>query len=126
MANDLKSDGVTAPIPGGENGNEGQDNQKNEKPSTVSRDAYEKAISDAKKAKERLSALEADAKKRGEEELKAKEDWKKLAELRAAEAEEWKGKFNGLNTSVAETRKLNAVLSKLPGKVASDYWNLLD
>jgi small-conductance mechanosensitive channel len=126
MPNDQKGAGGAADNLGEGNQNDGQDNQNKEKPSTVTRDAYEKAVSEAKKAKERLAQLESDAKKRTEEELKAKEDYKKLWESTKAEADDWKTKYSGLNSSVQESRKLNAVLGKLPGKVASEYWGLVE
>lgn len=118
--------------PGGSNEGSGGTNEQetqtteSEKPSTVSRDAYEKAVTEAKKAKERAQALEAEAKKREEAELEKNQEFKKLAESYKKESDEWKGKFEGLNTNILESRKLHALQGKLSGKLPQEYWSLVD
>lgn len=97
-----------------------------QKPSTVTREAYENVLTEKKKLKERLDALDADSKKRQESELVEKQEFKKLHEASKAEAEEWKNKFSTLDKDVKEGRKLNAFLQKVPGKVSSEYWSLID
>lgn len=119
-------------VPGGNNdgsggaGGQPNDNPDSGKPSTVSREAYEKAITEAKKAKEKLQAIEAESKKRQEDEAKAKEDYKKLYESAAAERDEVKKQKSDLETGLIDGKKLQAFLGKLPGKVAKEYWSLID
>lgn len=110
----------------GSGGTGDNQDQNQGKPSTVSRDAYEKAVTEAKKAKEKLQTLEADAKKRQDDEAKAKEDYKKLYESAKAEADEVKKQKSELETGLNEGKKLQAFLGKLPGKVSKEYWGMID
>lgn len=125
MSTNLKAPGGSTESSGGTNESESQTTE-SEKPSTVARDAYEKVLTEAKEAKKRLQAFEADAKKREEAELEKNQEFKKLADSYKKEADEWKGKFDGLNTNILESRKISAIQSKLGGKLSSEYWGLLD
>jgi hypothetical protein len=121
---------------GGANANPGGEGEKNpantEKSATVARDAYERVLSEKKKLQEQHDALKAESKKLTEAKLTEDQQWKALAEARAeelkakdGEIQEWKGKYTGLDRDVTETRKLQSVLGKLPGKVDSAYWDLI-
>ena len=123
MTIDSKDSGGVNDVPGG---NDENPENKTEKPSTVTREAYERAITEAKKAREKLAQIEAEAKKRQEEELQAQQKYKELYETEKANAETWKGKYTELDTDLSRMRKLNAFMGKLNGTVEREYWDKID
>jgi len=88
----------------------------------VAYETYQKAVDEAKKAKERARKLEADAKEREEADLRAKEDYKKIAELREQEAKAAKEELALVKAREQNAVKLDAFLSTLDGKVDRKFW----
>jgi hypothetical protein len=119
---------------GGGSGNDNPENSSNDqgKGDTVSRAAYDKAVSEAKAAKKRLAEIDAAHKSKTEADLKAKEDWKALAEQKEAEVanllkqiEETNSKIKEFETRDEQATKLGAFLKTLAVPVSEKVWQLL-
>jgi hypothetical protein len=126
--------GIDQNAAGGGSGNDNPDNSSNDqgKGDTVSRAAYDKAVSEAKAAKKRLAEIDAAHRSKTEADLKAKEDWKALAEQKEAEVadllkqiEEKESKIKGFEIRDEQATKLGAFLKTLAVPVSEKVWQLL-
>jgi len=118
-----------------EAGGDGEKNQNNENTGKghVSYETYQKTLDEAKKAKEKLRAIEEQASKLAEEKMIAEGNWKGLLEAREnrikeleEENNQTKSKYGELNERIAGSQKLSKVLSKLGGDLDDKYFGLID
>lgn len=114
---------------------EGGKNQNNDSTGKgqVSYETYLKTLDEAKKAKEKLRAIEEQASKLAEEKMLAEGNWKGLLEAREnrikeleEENNQTKSKYGELNERIAGSQKLSKVLSKLGGDLDDKYFGLID
>jgi hypothetical protein len=96
----------------------------------ISRDAYEKLLSQRKKDQEKLKELESFRQeiltKKQEEELKLAEEkgeFRKILEQRERELNETKSKLTDYERTFTNSVKLNAVLNKLPGRLLKNEYS---
>lgn len=122
--------GGTEQTPGGAsdnpNDNPNPTTAGDQKPQTVSHETYTKVLDEAKKAKAKVAEYEREQKKRDEEALTKQGEYKKLAEQREQELKEEREKRVSLETRIADSRKLNAILGSVTGEVPKQYWGLID
>ena len=120
------SDGQQAP----ESDSSGNDQQKD----SVKYDTYRKLLSETKTVKAKNSELEAKLKAFEDEKSAAEEkrlseqgEYKKLLEIERKKSSELEEKDKAREKQLLDGYKLNAVLEKLPGKIASnDYLSFVD
>lgn len=119
--------------PEGNSGNQNA-NPAGGKPDTVSRRAYEKALSEKRTAQERLRKLEADEDDRKKADLERDGDLTQKVEYYKGKVEESQTQITDLNTKLEghdkrwqAASKLSAFREALPGPLKSEgYWDLVD
>jgi len=88
----------------------------------VSYDTYRRVLSEAKKLKEKLSALEEEKAKTHENKLREQNEWKALAEAKSAEAEKLKSLYTETQEQIVNGLKYQEFEKHLGGKLKSqDY-----
>jgi len=95
------------------------ENQTNDK---VSYDTYRRVLSEAKKLKEKLSALEEEKAKTHEQKLREQNEWKALAEAKAAEAEKLKSLYTETQEQIVNGLKYQEFEKHLGGKLKSQEY----
>jgi hypothetical protein len=115
-----------------ENQNDNQDASQSAS-KAVDYDTYDKAVKQKKafqaKLAERESELEQlrrEKQEREEAELAKKGEYQKLLEQREVELKSEREKLSAIQSQIAESRKLSAVLERVGGEVKKEYWALLD
>lgn len=106
--------------PGGDGGAD------RERPETVSRDAYDRVLAEAKAAKERARKLEDERRQEEEKALREKEDFKALAEKREQELAEERQRREKLETQWQTARKIAAFTDALDGHLDQKFFHLID
>jgi len=114
-------------------GDKNQQNNDNGGKGQVSYETYLKTLDEAKKAKEKLRALEEEKNRVAEEKMISEGNWKGLIEARENRIKELeeenrvtKSKYGELNERIAGSQKLSKVLSKLGGDLDDKYFGLID
>lgn len=119
MSTDQAVPGGNEQSSGAEIGETPQKQIETPKPESVAREAYERAVSEAKSAKAELKKLK-------DADLLKNNEYQKLYESEKLAREEVEKKHSGLNQRITESKKLSALMAKLPGKVDQSYWDLID
>lgn len=134
MSDPNGASGTPGENPEGDNPGNPNANPEGGKPDTVSRRAYEKALSEKRTAQERLRQLEADEEVRKEKDLERDGDLTKKVDYYKGQVEESQAKITDLNTKLEghdqrwqTANKLSAFREALPGPLKNEgYWDLVD
>lgn len=124
----------TNPPAGGANGSGGTGgNNPEPKPDSVTRSAYEDAVTEAKKARERaqaaearLAELDAEKKRREDDEAKKRGEYEKLLADREAELAKERAERAALETERTNMRKLGALHKALGAPIDQKFLPLVD
>lgn len=84
-----------------------------------------KAAEEKAEAKKQLNELLRQRKEEEEAKLKANEEYKKILEIREKELNEVKAELTNVHTTIAESRKFQAVIESINGSVDKQYWSLI-
>jgi len=77
---------------------------------TVDRAAYDQVKADMLANKQKVKDLQAELENKKLQGFREKEDWKSIAEQHEAKAKEFETKYSGLQTSLVNTQKHNALV----------------
>lgn len=115
-------------IPGGEGaqpGGEGAAAGGEKKPDSVAYDSYLKLLDEKKKVQAKLDEYAEKEKKAKEDKLRENNEWKTILETREKELGETKAALQAKVEAETKQAKLNAVLSRIAGKIENDYQILI-
>jgi rRNA maturation endonuclease Nob1 len=85
-----------------------------------------KLKSELEKATGQIQAIQSEKEKAEREKLEKQGEWQKLAETAQSELKTWKEKFEGLNATIVDSKKANAIASRLPGTLKPDFYHMLN
>jgi hypothetical protein len=119
--------GALNPESGGA-GTENQIPQNDQKPAkdTVNYETYQRAVTEAKKAKEALRKAEEELKAKQEAELKETNNYKELVKLREQELEKERLEKSSLQSVIESGSKMQAFLAEVQGDLPQQFWSLVD
>lgn len=119
--------GALIPETGGA-GAENQDQVKVDPPSkdSVSYESYQKAVTEAKKAKDERDRLRQELKEKQEKELKETNNYKELLKLREADLEKERKDRAELQSVIESGSKMQAFLAEVQGDLPRQFWGLVD
>lgn len=118
---------------GGGGGSDGVPTPNGQPGDKVDYSTYKRAMDDVAKLKaelgrvtDQLKSFETEKEKAQKKKLEEQGEWQKLAETARTEAADWKTKFEGLNAQILDSKKANAIASRLPGTLKSDFYHMLN
>lgn len=88
----------------------------------VAYETYQRVLSEAKAAKEKLKLYEAEKQQITESKLKEQNEWKALAEQKEKSLAETTARLNELETTIVESVKLSAFQRHLGGKIKDEAY----
>lgn len=94
-------------------------------PKTVSYETYLKTLNEAKKAKQKLTEIDAADKARSDAELARQGEYQKLVEQRDAELVATKNELTSLRQIQADQRKMASVLDLAGGDIDPKWYSLI-